>query len=183
MPTIIEVLSQVKVIHTTTPSMQVEQTVAHELQTITGHRVDIKHSAGLAAVPGSIRVAVVREKKKWQSIHAGLDESKDWMMVRAKSGSGIELLASRPHLLYYLYTMIAEDWKGMAVEEFAKGKIVHPSFQNLRPVYDLFLTQHARTVRNFDREEHLRNLARLGFSHAEVNGLAFAVPFERGPQG
>ncbi|MDE3058912.1 MAG: hypothetical protein KGJ59_13245, partial [Bacteroidota bacterium] len=76
-----------------------------------------------------------------------------------------------------------EDWKDINVSEFTAGKILHPAFPNLRPVYDLFLTQHARTVRHFDREEHLRNLARLGFSHAEVNGLAFPVPFERGPKG
>ncbi|HEX9005940.1 MAG TPA: hypothetical protein VF889_01505 [Bacteroidota bacterium] len=53
----------------------------------------------------------------------------------------------------------------------------------MRPAYDIFLTQHARTVRWFDRPEHFRMMARLGFSHAEVNGLAFPVPFETGPKG
>ncbi len=183
MPTIIEALAQASVIHTTSPSIPVERTVARELQMIIGNRVEIKQSSGLSAPAGNIRVAVVQEKGKWHSLHPALDGEKDWMMVRAKNGSGIEVLASRPHLLYYLFTMLVEDWKGMGAEEFVKGKIVHPSFRNLRPVYDLFLTQHARTVRNFNREEHVRNLARLGFSHAEVNGLAFAVPFERGPQG
>jgi hypothetical protein len=183
MPTIIEALARANVIHTTSSAILVERTVAHELQTIVGNRVEIKQSAGLTAPAGSIRVAVIQEKGKWHALHPSLDGTKDWMMVRAKNGSGIEVLASRPHLLYYLFTMLVEDWKGMGAEEFAKGKIVHPSFHNLRPVYDLFLTQHARTVRNFNREEHVRNLARLGFSHAEVNGLAFAVPFERGPQG
>ncbi len=183
MPTIIEALAKTKVIHTTSPSIQVEQTVAHELRMIIGNRVEVKQSAGLTAAAGSIRVAVVQEKGKWHSLHPALEGGKEWMMVRAKSGAGIEVLASRPHLLYYLFTMLAEDWKGIGAEEFVRGKIVHPSFRNLRPVYDLFLTQHARTVRKFDREEHVRNLARLGFSHAEVNGLAFAVPFERGPQG
>jgi hypothetical protein len=183
MPTIIESLAQTKVILFTSPSTQVEQTVAHELQMIIGNRVEIKQSAGLSAPAGSIRVAVVQDKSKWHALHPALDRGKEWMMVRAKSGAGIEVLASRPHLLYYLFTMLVEDWKSLGVEEFMKGKILHPSFRNLRPVYDLFLTQHARTVRNFNREEHVRNLARLGFSHAEVNGLAFAVPFERGPQG
>ena len=183
MSTIIEALARTKDILTTSPSIQVEQTVAHELQMIIGNRVQTKHSAGLTAPAGTIRVAVVQEKGKWHSLHPSLDGKRDWMMVRAKRGSGIEVVASRPHLLYYLFTLLVEDWKGLGAEEFEKGKIVHPSFPNLRPTYDLFLTQHARTVRNFNREEHIRNLARLGFSHAEVNGLAFAVPFERGPQG
>ena len=183
MPTIIEALAQTKVIHTTSTSIQVEQTVAHELRQIIGGRAETKHASGLSAPAGSVRVAVIQERKKWASIHPALDGTKDWIMVRMKNGSGIELLASRPHLLYYGLTMLTEDWKTLGIGEFTVGKILHPSFRNLRPVYDLFLTQHARTVRNFNREEHVRNLARLGFSHAEVNGLAFAVPFERGPKG
>lgn len=182
MPTIVEALGQAKAILTTSAA-QVEQTVAHELLTVLGGRADIKRSSGLSAPAGSIRLAVVQEKSKWSSIHPALDSQKEWMMVRAKNGGGIEILASRPHLLYYLTTILTENWKGLDVEEFAKGKITHPTFKNLRPAYDMFLTQHARTVRNFDREEHIRNLARMGFSHVEVNGLAFAVPFERGPQG
>ncbi|HCA80848.1 MAG TPA: hypothetical protein DEP53_14055 [Bacteroidetes bacterium] len=182
MPTIVETLGQAKAILTTSTA-QVEQTVAHELLTLLGGRADIKRSSGLSAPAGSIRLAVVQEKSKWSSVHPALDSQKEWMMVRAKNGGGIEILASRPHLLYYLYTILTEDWKGLDIGEFEKGKITHPTFKNLRPAYDVFLTQHARTVRNFNREEHIRNLARMGFSHVEANGLAFAVPFERGPQG
>ncbi len=183
MPTIIEALAQTKVIHITSTSIPVEQTVARELQLIIGSHVDVKQAKGLSAPAGSVRVAVVGEKAKWRSILPGLDGKKDWVIVRAAGGSGIELLASRPHLLFYGFSMMTEDWKALDIGEFLDGKILFPSFPNMRPVYDLFLTRHARTVRNFNREEHVRNLARLGFSHAEVNGLAFAVPFERGPQG
>src|SRR3990172_4812200 len=172
MPTIVEALSQAKTILTTSPA-QVEQTVADELRTILGGRAEIKRSPGLNVPAGSIRLAVVHEKTKWPSIHPALDSQKEWMMIRAKSGGGIEILASRPHLLYYLFTILTENWKGLDVGEFAKGKIIHPTFKNLRPAYDVFLTQHARTVRNFNREEHIRNLARMGFSHVEANGLAF----------
>ena len=183
MPTIIGLLTQTKVIYTSSAQIKVEQTIADELKTIIGGRVDIKQSPGLSAPAGSVRLGVVQEKSRWRALHPSLDGNKDWMMARAKTGGGIELLASRPHLLYYLFARLTENWGSAKVEEFADGKILHPSFRNLRPVYDLFLTQHARTVRRFDREEHIRNLARMGFSHAEVNGLAFAVPFERGPQG
>lgn len=183
MPTIIEALTQTKTILTSSPDVPVEKTVAGELLRMIGGKAEVKTASGLSAPAGNVRIAVVTGKAKWPGIHPALEGSKEWMMVRAKKGSGIEILASRPHLLYYLFSVLADDWKGLSVEEFAKGKIIHPTFRNLRPVYDLFLTQHARTVRNFDREEHIRNLARMGFSHAEVNGLAFAVPFERGPQG
>lgn len=105
------------------------------------------------------------------------------MMARVIEGGGVEVLASKPHLLYYLYTFVSGDWAPLPLSVFAAGKIVHPTFPNMRPAYDVFLTQHGRTVRNFNREEHVRSLARLGFSHIEVNGLAMPVPFERGPQG
>ena len=183
MPTILEALAQTKIINISTNPIRVEQTVAHELQMIIGGRVDVRQSTGLSAPAGSMRVAVVSEKGKWKTIHPELDGKRDWFMVRAKEGSGIELLASRPYLLFYGFSMLTEDWRALDAGEFLKGKTIFPSFPNMRPTYDLFLTQHARTVRNFNREEHVRNLARLGFSHAEVNGLAFAVPFERGPQG
>ncbi len=183
MATIAEVLSQVKTIYTTSPQNKVEETVARELLTVLGGRTTLRQSPRLDAPSEAIRLAVVAEKSKWKSIHPSLDGKRDWMLARIRPGGGIELLASRPHLLYYLFTIVTEDWKANGVEEFAAGKILHPSFSNIRPSYDLFLTQHARTVRNFNREEHIRNLARLGFSHVEVNGLAFPVPFERGPQG
>ena len=183
MPTLVEVLSQAKAIHRTSSSIIVEQTVANELQLTMCVRAIVKRSPHLDAPFGTVRVAVVEDKSEWKSIHRSLDGSKHWMMVRAQPGKGVELLASRPHLLYYLLTFVMADWKSIDVNELSTGKIHHPSFPNIRPVYDMFLTQHARTVRNFDREEHIQNLARLGFSHCEVNGLAFPVPFERGPQG
>jgi hypothetical protein len=183
MATIADALTQVKAIHYTSQTLKVEQTVAQELSTIVGGRAVVKHLHGLGAPAGTVRVAVVSDKSKWKAVHPSLDGKRDWMMVRVRHAGGIELLASRPHLLYHLFTLLMDDWKGQQVEEFLSGTIRHPSFTNLRPVYDLFLTQHARTLRDFNREDHIRNLARLGFSHVEVNGLAFAVPFERGPQG
>ena len=92
MPTIVETLGQAKAILTTSTA-QVEQTVAHELLTLLGGRADIKRSSGLSAPAGSIRLAVVQEKSKWSSVHPALDSQKEWMMVRAKNGGGIEILA------------------------------------------------------------------------------------------
>jgi hypothetical protein len=183
MATIAEALSQVKVINYTSATLKVERTVAHELSMIIGRRAVVRHLHLLNAPAGTVRLAVIDDKTKWKAVHPSLDGRRDWMMVRVRHAGGIELLTSAPHLLYHLFTLLTEDWKSQQVEEFSSGQILHPSFTNMRAVYDLFLTQHARTVRNFNREEHIRNLARLGFSHAEVNGLAFAVPFERGPQG
>lgn len=183
MPTIREILSQVRTIQCTSQAQKVEYTIALEAQSRLQGKADIGHSSSLEAPRGSLRLAVVPEKSKWKSVHASLDGSKDWMLVRVKDGQGVELLASRPHLLYMVFCFLKEDWQELDGREFTVGKVLHPTFPGIRPLYDLFLTQHARTVRNFDRPAYFKELARRGFSHAEVNGLAFPVPFEQGPKG
>jgi hypothetical protein len=89
MPTIVEVLNQTKVIHITSSTTKVEQTVAHELKNIIGGHVEIKHTSGLSAPAGTVRLGVVPESSKWKAIHPSLEGRKDWMMARVRSGGGI----------------------------------------------------------------------------------------------
>lgn len=182
MPSLNDILSQTTAIRHGT-GFRVEKTVAEECSSMAGPRIPLSPSDASEAEKGTILVAVTDDKKKWKAIHPSLEGSQDWMMVRVKEGKGLEIRASRPHLLYSVFSTMIEEWKAMDVAAFAQGRILRPAFPNLRPVYDLFLTQHARSVRNFDRPAYFRQLARLGFSHAEVNGLAFPVPFEQGPKG
>ena len=178
-----ETLQQVRVIETTQSGPAVERTVADELRRDLCPSAQIKETLNVKAAPGTVRVAVLDDPSRWKAVHPSLDGDSSWMMVRAKPDAGIEIFASAPHLLFAIYTAVAEEWLDLPVGEFSGGRVSRPAFRRFRPSYDSFLTQHARTVQNFDREEHIRNLARLGFSHAEVNGLAFALPFEQGPKG
>ncbi len=182
MPTLREMLSQIQNIQYTSPEVLVEKTVAHELAAAFGIRGAMTCSSKLDGLRGTLKIGVVTDRKLWKTIHHSLAD-KHWMFVRATQDTGVELLASQPHLLYYLSTLVAEEWANLPVESLAGGKIAHPTFPGIRPLYDVFLTQHARTVKGFDRPKYFRELARLGFSHAEVNGLAFPVPFEQGPKG
>ncbi len=52
-----------------------------------------------------------------------------------------------------------------------------------RPLYDTTLTQIARTSPDFDAEQYIATLARCGFTHVEVNGLATHTAFEPGVPG
>lgn len=183
MATVRDTLSQSKFVSHVSPYVQVERTVTEELKTAFAPTAEIRVTPSLDAPAKSVTAAVVAERSRWRSVHPSLDGSKDWMIFRIKSGQGAELLASRPHLLYGLYCRVIEEWADHDAAEFVNGRVLHPTFLNLRPLYDLFLTQHARSVRNFDRPQYFKELARLGFSHSEVNGLAFPVPFEQGPKG
>ncbi|MEX2191202.1 MAG: hypothetical protein WEB33_10935 [Bacteroidota bacterium] len=181
MPSLREALTQSQTIHYSTRH-KVEQTVAEELQALIG-RVPLSAAPVSDPPMRSILVSVAGDAKSWKAINPGLDASKDWMMLRVQEGKGVEFRSSRPHLLYTLFRKALDEWMDTDVKEFSKGRILHPAFSNLRPVYDIFLIQHARSVRNFDRPTYFKELARLGFSHAEVNGLAYPVPFEQGPKG
>ena len=182
MPSLRAAFSKIKLIRYGT-GFKVEQTVARELNEFLGGGASLIPASGFEAPADAVLIKVAAENKTWKTIHPSLEGGQGWMMIRGGDGKGIELMASKANLLYALFARATEEWKDTDVGEFSDGRLLFPAFENLRPVYDLFLTQHARSVRNFDRAGYFRQLARVGFSHAEVNGLAFPVPFEQGPKG
>ncbi|HET6567679.1 MAG TPA: hypothetical protein VFG50_06925, partial [Rhodothermales bacterium] len=103
-----------------------------------------------------------------------------WMWARiAPDGTG-ELTASEPALLYAL-TMLLEE--GLTLEQqsvLPDGLLLRASFAWNRPLYDSVLTQVARSARGFDPEAYVARLAACGFTHVEVNGLAYHTPMEPG---
>ncbi len=111
-----------------------------------------------------------------------LPTKNDWLYFQIDDTGAGELIASRPNYLYALSCIVQEDWAAEDTSLFKNGRVVTVTFREERTVYDLFLTQHARRLRNFTREEHVRHLARLGFSSIEVNALASPVPIETGPK-
>jgi hypothetical protein len=181
MPTLKQLLSTITVIDIQPSGPLVESTVANEMLASCGQGAAVRRSPGLTVATRCARVCVVEDPSTWKSIHPALPKNQ-WMMVRVK-GDGLELLASHTHLLFQLWTLVSDEWSGTDVASLNNGKIVVPTFPQLRPAYDIFLNQVARTIRGFNKEEHFRTLARLGSYSAEVNGLAFAIPIETGPRG
>jgi len=183
MPSLRDALKTIKTIATTPGGHRVERTVAEELKATFCPTATVGESRTPSAPAGTVRVVVLEDPKQSAELERRLAGHDLWTMIRYRPENGLEIAASAPHLLYAAYAAMAEDWIDQPVESFAPGKVSFPAFPMLRPSYDSFLTQHNRTVERFDPEEHLRNMARMGFSHAEVNGLAFALPFEQGPKG
>ncbi len=101
-----------------------------------------------------------------------------WVWARiAADGTG-ELTASAPSFLYALAQMLADG--ALDGRDLAGGLLLPVSFPFHRPLFDTVLTQVARTERGFEPEPYVRGLARAGYTHLEVNGLACQVPFEPG---
>ncbi|UCE04888.1 MAG: hypothetical protein JSW07_14860, partial [bacterium] len=121
---------------------------------------------GLAKGPGKYGIQVPRDK--------------DWMFFRLnKNGEG-ELVTSKSHLLYALFCRIKEEWLKEKVESFENGRLEIATFRWLQGA-DGVWPYVTRAPRNYDPEQSLKELARLGCSHILVNALATPFPFEDGP--
>ncbi|MDW7681044.1 MAG: hypothetical protein SCK70_10790, partial [bacterium] len=99
-----------------------------------------------------------------------------------QNGSG-KLICSHQRFLYAFVTLVLEQYFEDAENSYSEGKVVTPAFIWQRPVYDYFLTQPGRVQRGLNRCSYVRELARLGFTHVEVNGLAYPMSLETGPKG
>ncbi|MDH7516113.1 MAG: hypothetical protein QHI48_09595 [Bacteroidota bacterium] len=106
-----------------------------------------------------------------------------WMRIRSEGGGNLFFEASSPHLLYFLSTIVTEDFLSRDASEFGEGRLLEPAFPILRPSFDLFLTQWGRVQKGRNPEEIVRTTAACGFSHIEVNGLAAPEPLEEGVPG
>lgn len=162
----------------------VERTAAEALRTVCG--AEIVHVGNLSSdgsdKSDTVRLMIGEDPDHWMNLGPKLRELKCWQFVKTHE-TGITIAVSHPHLLYNFVCHLLDESFELDEAALREGMIFTPSFERIRPVYDLFLNQHARTVQGFDREEHVRNLARIGCTHVEVNGLAFPLPIEQGPPG
>lgn len=69
------------------------------------------------------------------------------------------------------------------VDRLERGLTLAPTFGWNRSCYDLFLTQEGRVQQGLNPETYVRQLATWGFTHAEVNALAYPMSLETGPKG
>jgi hypothetical protein len=107
---------------------------------------------------------------------------RDRLSLRVDASGDGRLVASRARHLYAFYRWLVEC-RGEEPLASWRRRTLRPTFRWMRPVFDLYFTQSARTVRNLDRDAYVREMARLGFTHLEVNGLAAPEPIEEGVPG
>ncbi len=110
-------------------------------------------------------------------------DREEWMYVRSSESNGIELYASHTWFLYRLAYRLTDDWFDQELTDFNEGKLLEATFKHLRPAYDSLLNNHARNTKGFDPEDHIREMARLGYTHVEVNGFAANFPYEKAAPG
>jgi hypothetical protein len=181
-----EALRQVRQLRIPKKGYPVEETIAKELLESCDNRADVSKvdDSGFVSEEGTLYIAVVPKGFCEPLDHQGLAFSSqdDWVSINSDVNQCLWLLSSKPYFLYTGFTHLTEDFWD---EDMAD---VLPWMQELgfsveKSTFDLFLTQYARMIRNFDREKYIREYARLGFTHIEVNALADSFPWEKGVSG
>jgi len=186
-PSVADVLKRVRVIAIPEAGRPVDRTVAEELRLDLAPQAEVR-AFGPGAMPGdasgAFRVAVAGEKLAAGPGPEDLRKAggKSWMYLKLGPDGAGELTASAPHLLFALYSLLADDWLGLEASDFEKGRLVLPRFSRLEGG-DNYLANPKRVAAGYDAESSVRELARLGFSHIPVNALAKDMPAEQGPPG
>ncbi len=111
-----------------------------------------------------------------------LPEEGEWVCLHLGPEGSAFLLASRPSFLYAAWRFLLDR---LLDEDAARFRpwIRRMSFDVEKSTFDLLLTQYGRIARGLDREAYIREYARLGFTHIEVNALATPLPYEQGVPG
>lgn len=177
--TVHEVLQTIKRVAIPSTPLPVEQTAAAELASAISPAAVVNRDDGGADTTASMRVMVAGHAGPgYDKIKSAAPRDQHWCYFRlAADGSGT-LIASHAALLYAYTTRLIEDWRGLPAARFEQGVYRAAAFRWHRPLYDYLLTQTWRNARHYDPERHIRELARAGYTHLEVNGLAMPVPFE-----
>ena len=150
---------------------QVFRTVADELAQATGASITVGPvSDPTRPEPGIFHLLQSQQGVMPDTVRMGLEED----------GSGY--LAVNPlHLLFPFVTHLLRDRIDDDPSGVAGGVEVETAFSWQRSTFDFFLTQEGRIQKDLDRDAYVRRLAESGFTHMEVNGLAFREPIETGP--
>ena len=99
-----------------------------------------------------------------------------------EDGSGALFAKNTCHIYSFICDLL-ENRLDDQVDKYAEGRHIEPAFDWNRVTYDYFLTQEGRIQKDLNRNSYVAELARLGFTHVEVNGLGSPMGFETGPKG
>ena len=118
-------------------------------------------------------------------LHLDLSEEKAPLGIcfrMQENGSG-SISVKDTFFIYAFVCDILENRLNEPVDRYLEGSHIEPAFEWNRITYDYFLAQEGRIQKDLNRETYIGELARLGFTHTEINGLAYPMGLETGPKG
>ncbi len=129
----------------------------------------------------ALRVGVAG-RSHWQLGPANPSDTA-WMWARVGEGGRGQVAASDACYLYAFVHYVADSLSDQEKSSLRDGLQLSPAFVQNRPLFDSVLNHINRSARGFDAETHIELVARSGFTHLEVNGLASHTPHEAGRAG
>ncbi len=174
--TVREALAGVREVRCEAGAPPVVETVATLLADHCAVPVTILPAAPPATTPGVFVVSAATSQSSGDAVPDAVT------IGLGRDGSG-RLSSPGGRLLYAAARYLLEAALDDDVERFERGASIVPAFTWNRSTYDIFLTQEARVQHRLDPESYVRELARWGFTHAEVNALAYPMGIETGPKG
>ncbi len=179
-----EVLAKIDRIYISSKSQRVVLTAAEEMKKNCVSASIISVSKEIKEQAGAFYIALANSEMGKKLLPAKPnDQSEEFIYLQLKeNGSGI-LISSHKNFLFSFMCNLLENWDNKDVGQYQTGKWITPAFKWHRSTFDYFLTQMGRVQRNLNRANYIRDLARLGFTHVEVNGLAYPMGLESGPKG
>jgi len=161
----------------------VEETVARESLPFVKSGASIQRIGGRPSrlEKNTLLIAVADRAWRARLSRSGvrLPPDQEWAYFHMDDLGPAFLISSQPYFLYAAFAYLVEN----ELEKDARSlqHCVRPmSFSVEKSTFDLALTQYARIIRGLDRERYVREYARLGFTHIEVNALATPFPYEQG---
>jgi hypothetical protein len=181
-----ETLQKIRSIRIPKVGYPVESTVAHELLESIGSNAAIKRisQTDMKSDEGIFYIAVA-DKDLTESLvnkEIELPSDKEWVFFSIDDKKCCWLLSSKSYFLYSAFSYLMENFLDRDVSHL-RGCFREMSFSVEKSTFDIFLTQYARIIRDFRRERYIREYARLGLTHVEVNALSTPVPKEEGTKG
>ena len=182
--TLREALRHIKKVKVSRFAHPVVRTVVSELIEFLPSGVEVLSvgSLGMKSEPGTLCVAADSQIILSEKIKPVSSSGREWVHFSLEDNGCSWLVSSKPYFLYALYSYLVEnllDQNFHRAQQWTKEM----SFSVEKSTFDLFLTQYARLIRDFSPEQYIRQYARLGFTHVEVNALASEFPYEKGVPG
>lgn len=181
-----DVLQAIRQVRIPEKGYPVEQTAAEELLSWLRSSLPVEpvRPSGMKSEEGVVYLAVATDRIKRSLLKQGmsLPDRGEWVFYDLDGNRCLWLLSSSPCFLFAGLCYLLEELGGIEASRCRQLRR-EMSFEVEKSTFDIFLTQYARLIRNFKKERYIREYARLGFTHIEVNGLAAAFPAEEGVSG
>jgi hypothetical protein len=175
--TVREALARITEVQITATAPEVAATAAAVIAGQAGASVARVDALDAAAAPGVFQIAAPALSSQPGELPAPrLD-------LRLRPDGSGRLVSAGGRLLYAAASYLTDVMAGEPLDALGQGVSITPSFAWNRSCYDLFLTQEGRIQHGLDPESYVRQLAAWGYTHVEVNALAYPMGLETGPKG